>query len=339
MSSFFKGKNILVTGATGSIGSEIVRQLLQHDPKVVRVYSRDEHKQFLLQQELGVLPNVRYLLGNVRDSARLESAAENIDLIFHAAAYKHVTSCEYNSFEAVKTNVLGTQNVIDVAMRQGVERVLLVSTDKAVSPPNVMGATKLLAEKLMISAMHSKGSRKTQFACVRFGNVLGSRGSVIPVFASQIKKGGPVTVTDPEMLRFFMSIESASKLTLNAMEQMSGGEVFILKMPVIRLGDLAEVLIAELGNGSVQTEIMGARLGEKTNEVLMTHEEARYSEETDSMFIVRALHKLPGENIPDPKIYEGTKEYDSSSVTPLSKEDILALLKESFSDLSEITQS
>lgn len=336
MASLFTGKKILVTGATGSIGSEIVRQLLQHNPAVVRVYSRDEHKQFLLQQELGVLPNVRYLLGNVRDSARLESAAEDIDIIFHAAAYKHVTSCEYNSFEAVKTNVLGTQNVIDVALRQGVERVLLISTDKAVSPPNVMGATKLLAEKLMTSAMHSKGSRKTLFSCVRFGNVLGSRGSVVPVFASQIQKGGPVTVTDPDMLRFFMSIKSATQLTLDAMEQMNGGEVFILKMPVVRLGDLADVLIAELSDGSIETELIGSRLGEKMNEVLMTNEEAQYAQETDSMFIVRALHKLPGENIPDPKIYDGTKEYDSSSATPLGKEAIAALLHESFPDLAHI---
>jgi len=338
MSSYFKGKNILVTGATGSIGSEIVRQLLRHDPKVVRVYSRDEHKQFLLQQELGVLPNVRYLLGNVRDGARLESALEGIDIVFHAAAYKHVTSCEYNSFEAVKTNVIGTQNVIDASLRHGVERVLLVSTDKAVSPPNVMGATKLLAEKLMISAMHSRGSRTTQFACVRFGNVLGSRGSVVPLFASQIKKGGPVTVTNPEMLRFFMSIKSASQLTIDAMEQMNGGEVFILKMPVVRLGDLAEVLIAELGDGSTKTEYIGARLGEKMNEVLMTDEEALHAKETESMFIVSALYKLPGQELQDPKVYEGAKGFDSSNATQLNKEQILALLHESFPDLSSIAQ-
>lgn len=331
MSDFFRGKRILITGGTGSIGSEILRQVLEQDPAVVRVFSRDEHKQFLLQQLYGDRKNVRFLLGDVRDLPRLSMAMDDIEYVFHAAAYKHVPSCEYNSFEAVKTNVVGTQNVIDAALANNVERVLLVSTDKAVSPANVMGATKLLAEKLTISAMHSKGPRKTLFSCVRFGNVLGSRGSVIPIFRSQIQSGGPLTITDPAMLRFFMSISQASQLTLRAMEQMEGGELFILKMPVVRLGDLADVLIEEFGKGSIEKRIVGMRPGEKLKEVLMTDEEARYSDERDDMFVVYALQQLPGEDLPVRKPREGVGGYDSSIVAPLKKENIRALLKESLS--------
>ena len=186
----FGDKRILITGGTGSIGSEILRKVLQYDPQVVRVFSIDEDAQFNLQQELGDRPNVRFLIGDVRDRERLGMAGEDVDIIFHVAALKHVPLCEYNPFEAVKTNVLGTQNVIDVAMKGEVDKLITISTDKAVNPVNVMGATKLLAERLTISANHYKGSRKTAFSCVRFGNVLYSRGSVVPLFREQIRKGG-----------------------------------------------------------------------------------------------------------------------------------------------------
>lgn len=326
MSSFFNSKNVLVTGATGSIGSEIVRQILKGNPRVVRLYSRDEHKQFMMQQELGTVENVRYLLGDVRDLQRLTSAMEDIDYVFHTAAYKHVPLCEYNSFEAVKTNVIGTQNVIDAAVQNEVERVVLISTDKAASPSNVMGATKLLAEKLMTSAMHSKGTRKTLFASVRFGNVLNSRGSVIPLFINQIQNGEAITLTDPNMLRFFMSIPQAVNLTMDAMQRMTGGEVFILKMPIMRLGDLADVLIDKYGNGKTKKKIIGVRPGEKIQEVLMTEEEAAYADETDTMFIVHALHNLPGEDFLEVHPKTGVTGWDSSSVAPLSKEEIAAMI-------------
>lgn len=318
----------MVTGGTGSIGSEIVRQLLKQDPAVVRLYSRDEHKQFLMQQELGTLRNVRHLIGDVRDLRRLESAMEGIDYVFHAAAYKHVPLCEYNSFEAVKTNVIGTQNVIDAALKNNVERVLLISTDKAASPPNVMGATKLLAEKLMTSAMYSRGTHKTVFSSVRFGNVLGSRGSVIPTLISQIKQGKPITITDPEMLRFFMSIPQAVQLTMDSMSQMNGGEVFILKMPLMRLGDLADVLVDMHGDSKTEQNIIGIRPGEKMKEILMTEEEAAYATELDTMFVVNALQNLPGGSHDPVSPKSDVRAWDSSSVSPLSKDAIKSMLEE-----------
>ncbi|PIR53874.1 hypothetical protein COU75_03840 [Candidatus Peregrinibacteria bacterium CG10_big_fil_rev_8_21_14_0_10_42_8] len=326
MSSFFTGKKILVTGATGSIGSEIVRQVLLQNPSVVRLYSRDEHKQFMMEQELRGSEKVRYLIGDVRDLSRLSSAMEDIDYVFHTAAYKHVPLCEYNSFEAVKTNVIGTQNVIDAALQNNVERVVLISTDKAASPSNVMGATKLLAEKLMTSAMHSKGTRNILFSSVRFGNVVGSRGSVIPTFISQIENGEPVTITDPEMLRFFMSIPQAVQLTMDAMQQMMGGEVFILKMPIMKLGDLVDVLIEKYGNDKTEKKIIGLRAGEKMTEELMTEAESAYAEEKENMFIVHTLHNLPGEDFLEFKPHNDIKGWDSSSSMLLTKEQIAKMV-------------
>ncbi|MSR86558.1 polysaccharide biosynthesis protein [Candidatus Peribacteria bacterium] len=336
VTSFLRGKRILVTGATGSIGSEVVRQLLKHEPATIRIFSRDEHKQYLLQQELGDLPkcDMRYLLGDIRDYQRMVRALEGVHCVFHCAAYKHVPFCEYNSFEAVKTNVIGTQNIIEAAIVQGVERVLLISTDKAASPSNVMGATKLLAEKLMTSALHISGSRPIRFASVRFGNVLASRGSVLPLFCKQIEAGGPVTITHPDMVRFFMSIPQAVSLTFQAMERMEGGEVFILKMPVIRLGDLVDVLIDELAPrfgkdpAKIERKVIGSRAGEKMSELLMTPEEAHHATEEENMFIVRSSILVPGgQPVTEPK-GGAVKDYDSAKLSPLTKPEIKTLLKE-----------
>jgi len=332
MPSFFRDKTILVTGATGSIGSEIVRQLLALEPKAVRLFSRDEHKQYLLERELGgrKSDNVRYFLGDVRDHPRLLRALEGVDYVFHCAAYKHVPFCEYNSFEAVKTNVIGTQNVIEASITQGVSRVLLISTDKAASPSNVMGATKLLAEKMMTSAMHFAGARPIRFASVRFGNVLASRGSVLPLFCRQIQQGGPITVTDPAMMRFFMSIPQAVALTFRAMERMEGGELFILKMPVLRLGDMIDVLVEELAPrfgrdpASIKRQVIGSRPGEKTEEILMTAEEAQNAMEEQDMFIVHSQILSQGGTARGKGV--SPDSCDSSKMKPLSKEQIRALL-------------
>lgn len=336
MEDIFKNKNILVTGGTGSIGSEIVRLVLQYNPKVVRILSRDESKQFELEQEIGHLDNVRFLIGDVRDKSRLQRAFEGIDIVFHAAAMKHVPACEYNPFEAVKTNVMGTQNVIDAALDNGIEKVISISTDKAASPINTMGATKLLAEKLIIDANYYKGSRKTVFSCVRFGNVMGSRGSVIPLFAKQIKNGGPVTVTDPEMTRFMMSIPQAVNLVFKATTMAKGGEIFIFKMPVVKLGDLAQVMVESLapkyGYRSEDIEIIniGIRNGEKMYEHLMNLEEAFYAYETEDMYIV--LNKT----ISSDYSLEGVKKaaqqsYASDGTEILTQSEIKHLLSSTFS--------
>ena len=292
MDEIFKDKNILVTGGTGSIGSEIVHRVLKFNPKVVRIFSRDETKQFELEQKLENDNNIRFLIGDIRDKNRLKRAFDGIDIVFHAAAMKHVPACEYNPFEAVQTNVLGTQNIIEAALDADVKKVIAISTDKAASPINTMGATKLLAEKLIMDGNFSKGRWTTIFSSVRFGNVVGSRGSVIPLFKKQIQKGGPITLTNPEMTRFMMTISQAVDLVFKATKIARGGEIFIFKMPVIRLKDLAETMIKKYGpeygyeTENISIKINGIRKGEKMHEKLMLEEEAQFAYETDEMFIV-----------------------------------------------------
>jgi UDP-N-acetylglucosamine 4,6-dehydratase/5-epimerase len=289
-----RDRSVLITGGTGSIGSAMVEALLPHHPRVVRVLSRDDSKQFELAQRLRNEAALRLLIGDVRDRARMTRAMAGIDLVFHAAAMKHVPACEFNPFEATETNVRGTQNVVEAAIDANVERVLTVSTDKAVDPTNVMGATKLLSERLMTAAESYKGPARTRFAAVRFGNVIGSRGSLVPLVLGQVARGGPVTVTDPQMTRYLMPGAEAIRLCLSAMERMRGGEVFILKMPRVRIGDLVEVLIEAYAPAfdhrasSIQTEAIGLRPGEKRHEVLMTDEEALTATELEDMYVINA---------------------------------------------------
>lgn len=331
MENVFKGKQILITGGTGSIGSEIARQLLRFSPSVLRVLSRDESKQFELQQKLKDYRNVRYLIGDVRDKERLRRAVEDIDIVFHAAALKHVPACEYNPFEAVKTNVLGVQNVIEVALDEEVEKVIAISTDKVANPTNTMGATKLLAERLIGAANYYKGRRRTIFSCVRFGNVMGSRGSVIPLFRSQIEQGGPVTITDPQMTRFMMSIPQAVSLVLRASQFAQGGETFILKMPVLKITDLATVVIEEYAKHfsfrpeDIKIEYIGARPGEKLYEELMTEEEAERALETPEMFIITPSFTEKGYHHENARPTQAVS-YTSKNEKPLSKEEIRLLL-------------
>ena len=326
--NYFKDKTILVTGAAGSIGSEIAARALGLNPRIVRVLDNNETGLFDLEKRLQS-DKLRLLVGDVRDKERLRMAIESADLVFHAAALKHVPLCEYNPFEAVKTNVLGTQNVIEVAMDKEIEKLITISTDKAVNPVNVMGATKLVAERLTTSANYYKGVRKTTFSCVRFGNVLDSRGSVVPLFREQIRRGGPVMITDPDMTRFVMSIPKAVDLVLRATEIAQGGEIFIFKMPALRIGDLAEAMIEELAPrygydpGGIRLEISGKRAGEKIYEELMTEDEAMSASETEDMFIITEAAK----NRESKKIL--ANEYRSNrDAILLTREEIKGLLRD-----------
>jgi FlaA1/EpsC-like NDP-sugar epimerase len=285
-------KRILVTGGAGSIGQAVVAKLLEYNPQVVRVLDISEYMEFEMQNCFNHYPNVRYLLGDIRDKDRLDRAMENIDIVFHTASFKHVLACEYNPFEAVKSNVVGTQNLLEVAINHNVEKFIFTSSDKAVNPCNVMGATKLLAEKLVTAANYYKGSRRTVFSCVRFGNVLGSSGSVINLFHKQIKAGKELTLTDPSMTRFIMSLSQAVNLLLNASMSAQGGEIFIFKMPSVKLLDFAEALIEELapkyGYNPVNypIKVIGKKPGEKLYEELLTESESDRSYETDDWFVV-----------------------------------------------------
>ena len=338
MKNYFEGKTILLTGGIGSIGSEIVRGILAYNPKAVRVLDINETGLFDLEQELQS-GKIRAFVGDVKDKERLKRAIEDVDIVFHAAALKHVPLCEYNPFEAVKTNVLGTQNLIDVAMDEEVEKFITISTDKAVNPINVMGATKLLAERLTVSANFYKGKRKTAFSCVRFGNVLDTRGSVIPLFRKQIKNGGPLTITNPNMTRFMMSIAKAVELVLKAAGMAKGGEIFIFKMPILRLGDLAEVMIEELAPeygyspDEIKIEIIGRRAGEKLYEELMTEDEAMTAYEDEEMFVVLPqAFEITGKlsyKLPD-NFKKGQKKVYSSTgkgVKLLTKEEVKVMIK------------
>lgn len=328
----FHNKKILVTGGTGSIGREIVKQLLEFHPDQIRIFSRDDTKQFELEQELRSPENVRFLLGDIRDLNRLKMAMENVDYVLHAAALKHVSACEYNPFEVVKTNVDGTQNIIEAALEKNVERVINISTDKAINPTNTLGASKLLAERIIDAAQSFRGFRKTVFASVRFGNVLGSRGSVTGLFRNQIKNGGPVTITDPGMTRFVMSIPQAVNLVLKAAWMTQGREIFILKMPATKIIDLAEVMIEELApiynfkREKIDIKKVGRKPGEKIYEELMTAEEGGRALETEEMFIV-----LPENGAM--RSYAGAKpaekqEYHSKEEKLISKQQIRELLKQ-----------
>ena len=291
MTNEYKDKKILVTGGTGSIGSEIVRQLLEKDPAQIRIYARDEGKHASLMREIGTDERLRYLIGDIRDKERLMLAMEGVDIVFHAAAMKHVDICERNPFEAVKTNVGGTQNVIDCAFAHNVEKVVGISTDKAANPTNVMGTTKLLAEKLMLSSFFYKGDKRTTFSCVRFGNVLWSRGSVLPHFVEQIRRGEPITLTDPSMTRFFLSIPQAVSLVFRAASMMQEREIFVLKMPAARMGDIVAALEEILRKDRTillphPVSIVGAKEGERTHEKLLTEEESENALETNDMYII-----------------------------------------------------
>jgi FlaA1/EpsC-like NDP-sugar epimerase len=325
--SIFEGKDILVTGGCGSIGSEIVRQLIAHGPRRIRVLDNNESGHWTLSQELKS-DLIRNLIGDVRDMERVRRSMDGVDIVFHAAALKHVPLCEYNPFEAVYTNVIGTRNVVAAAYECNVERMISISTDKAVNPINTMGATKLLGEKIVVNA--PSGLQTTQYCCVRFGNVLGSVGSVIPMFKQQIQQGGPVTITTADMTRFFMTIPQSVQLVLKAAHYMQGHEVFVLKMDVVRIVDLAEVMIELLAPkfgfeaSRIPVTYIGKRPGEKTHEYLFTEEEAPYTEELDDMLVIRSSPYDP--LFKENENYESILKHGHGRI--ISKEEIKSVLTE-----------
>jgi FlaA1/EpsC-like NDP-sugar epimerase len=332
-------KRILITGGTGSIGSTLVKEILKnYKPKQIRIFSRDDSKQFHLMQELGEKAQVSFLIGDVRDKDRLMRAMENIDIVFHAAAMKHVFLCERNPFEAYQTNIQGTQNVIDCALASGVDRVVNISTDKAVNPSSVLGTTKLMAERLMLSSYFYKGNKKTKFCSVRFGNVLWSRGSVFPLFVKQVRSGLPVTLTDPEMMRFFMSMKEAAHLVLEAAQMTKESEIFVLKMPAVKMSDaveaLQEIMIEEKFVAKASPiRIIGAKEGERKHEKLLTIEESENALETDKLYIILPNYSfIPAKEMPSVS-YLNTKkaklgEYGTDKSPQISRKDIKKLLRE-----------
>ncbi|SMH72313.1 SDR family NAD(P)-dependent oxidoreductase [Candidatus Nitrosotalea okcheonensis] len=323
----FDNKTILITGGTGSLGQALAERLLSLNPKAIRIFSRDENKQVIMAEKFQD-DRLRFLIGDVRDKERLRRAVENVDIVIHAAALKHVPVAEYNPFEFIKTNIDGSQNVVDVSMDEQVEICLAVSTDKAVSPLNLYGATKLAMEKLFIAANHYKGKRQTKFSCVRYGNVLGSRGSVIPKFIEQIKSQGMITVTDPNMTRFNIAMNEALDLIINALNFAKGSEVFIPKLVSYKLSDLVGAL-QEISEIPFKTKKIPVRIGEKHHEILLNEYESKYSIEYKNMYVL-----LPPENDRVELIkrsYTNFKPctlsvYSSDTVTCISKNDLKKIL-------------
>jgi UDP-N-acetylglucosamine 4,6-dehydratase len=276
---------VLVTGGTGSFGKKFVDIMLrEYHPQRLVIFSRDELKQHDMRAAGFNDPSLRYFIGDVRDPGRLQRAFAGVTVVVHAAALKQVPACEYNPFEAIQTNIMGGRNVIDAAIDQGVQRILALSTDKAVNPINLYGATKLCAEKMFVQANAYAGGHDTRFSCARYGNVVGSRGSVIPVFMEQ-RKRGRITLTDPRMTRFWLTLEHGVRLVIRSIEQMHGGEIFVPKIPSMRLVDLAEAIAP-----GCTLECIGIRPGEKLHEVLLSEDEARNALELDEMYVIQPSH-------------------------------------------------
>ena len=277
--------SILVTGGTGSFGKKFVETMLRdYHPHRLVVFSRDELKQHEMRTSGLDHPNLRYFIGDVRDADRLKRALSGITVVVHAAALKQVPACEYNPFEAIQTNIMGGRNVIDAALDQGVRRILALSTDKAVNPVNLYGATKLCAEKMFVQANSYAGSQNTRFSCARYGNVVGSRGSVIPIFMEQ-RQRGRITITDARMTRFWLTLDHGVNFVIRCLEQMHGGEIFVPRIPSMRLVDLAETIAP-----GCEIEYIGIRPGEKLHETLISEDESRYALSTDEMFVIQPAH-------------------------------------------------
>lgn len=332
---------ILVTGGTGTIGKSLIKHILDHfNPSVIRILSRDETKQHILKKELeNSSKKVRFFIGNIRDKERLDRALQNVDIVFHLAALKHVVACEYNPFEAIKTNVLGVQNLIDTCIKNNVKKVVFTSTDKAATPSNTMGVTKLLGEKLMTTANYYKGKSQTKFYSVRFGNVLGTRGSLIPLIKKQIMNESSITLTHKEMTRYIMTIDSAVKFIIKTLNIAQGGEVFVLKMDAVKILDLIEVLIKNFAHNhnketdDIDIKEIGIFAGEKLYEELFSIEEAGRTYEIDDMFIIlpqltEISTKIKLSKYPNVMKFDENKPFNSRDQYNISKAEIEKFLTE-----------
>ena len=332
MALILKNKIVLITGGTGSIGQALAKKALSDGVKSLKIFSNDENALYEMELDFSKHKNIEYIIGDIRDFEKINSIVQNCDIIFHAAALKHVDRCELYPLETMTVNIIGTNNVAKAAVNAKVSKVISISTDKAVNPIGVMGATKLLAEKLIAAeAYHSKSS--TIFASVRFGNVFHTRGSIIPKIEKQIQNGGPLTLTDERMKRFFMTKEDAVNLILNAAQIAKGGETFILKMPLLNLKDLFDAMKVVVGPkhgydpSEIKTKITGIRPGEKLTEYLLTSFEMEHCLETKDFFIIpKMFESLGSQKISGAKKPKNAAKY-FETLKPISKEQIVKLLK------------
>lgn len=340
-----KDKLLLISGGSGAIGEKLAMTLLEnYSPRRIRIYSRDETKQFLLAKKLEAYKDkVRYFIGDIRDKERLNRAMQNVDIVIHLAALKHVGACEYNPFEAIKTNIIGLQNIIEASIENNVEKFIFTSSDKAATPSNTMGVTKLMGEKLVTAANYYKGvtkngiTKQTKFYSVRFGNVLGSRGSLVPLVEDQIKNSQPITLTHNEMTRYIMAIDTAINFIIKSLALAQGGEVFVKKMNVVKINDLLGVLIEYFAKKhnkdveSVKINEIGMLAGEKLYEELFSIEEAERTYEMNDMYII--IPQLPEVSLnidlnayPNSKKFDLTKSFNSKEGPFLSKDEIIEFL-------------
>lgn len=322
--SILTDKVILLTGGTGSFGNKFTEIVLKnHDPKTIRIFSRGEKKQFDMMNKFKD-NRLRFLIGDVRDRDRLNRAMTDADLVVHAAALKQVPACEYNPIEAVRTNIDGAVNVIDAAIDNGIDRVIAISTDKAVHPVNLYGATKMTAEKLIIQGNSYAGRVKTKLSCVRYGNVIGSRGSVIPLFFEQ-KKTGTITITDENMTRFWITLDEGVNFVIDCIGRMKGGEIFVPKIPSMKITELADAIAP-----GAKRKIIGIRPGEKIHEVLLIKEEASHAKEFPNYFVIEPEHPfwsdrhlIGGKPLPENFEYASDENKDL-----LTKEKLMKIIKE-----------
>ena len=329
----FENKTILITGGTGSLGQALTKKLLQMDVHAIRIFSRNEGKQIEMENNIKD-DRIRFFLGDVRDLERLKRATEDVDLVFHAAALKHVPKIEYNPFEAIKTNVVGSQNVIDACLTNNVEKVVCVGTDKAVSPLNTYGATKLLMEKLFVAANNylNREKYKTIFLAVRYGNVLGSSGSVIPKFIEQIMANKPSTITDPKMTRFSITMNEALDFIFNATKMGKGSEVFVPKLRAYNIVDVKNALTELLSDTG--EKIIGIRTGEKLHETLINEDEIRYSWELKNMYMIANpqyplfIDKNIKEHYQGIKKVEDIQKYSSDTVEKIPTKNLKTIIKD-----------